>query len=102
MIEILSLLAFIQITAHSVVAQMQPGTAGIGPWPREFGNYLLTQVIPFAAPILIGVMGNRELRFRVFPQGLSDLAASGLKNESNDLRRYEPRQKRQHGGRSKS
>jgi hypothetical protein len=62
------LLEFIQITAHSVMARMQPGTAGIGTWPNQFGSYLLTQVIPFAAPILIGVIGNRELRFRVFPQ----------------------------------
>jgi len=88
MTEVLSLMVFIEITAHSVVAQMQPGPAGGSEWPREFGNYLLTQVIPFAAPVLIAAMSNRELRFRVFPCGLFDPTTSrGLKTKSNGLRK---------------
>jgi hypothetical protein len=67
-VEVLSLLGFLEITAHSVLAQMHPAANWLGSWPRELGNYLLMQVIPFVAPILIAVASHRELRSHVFPQ----------------------------------
>ena len=68
MIEVFSLLGFVEIAAHSVLAKMHPASNWLGAWPREFGNYLLMQVIPFVAPVLVAVMSHRELRAQVFPQ----------------------------------
>lgn len=71
-IEILSMLGFIEITAHSVLLQMLSPTADTSRWPSHFANYLLTQVIPFAAPVLVAVASRRELRSCVIPHGLFD------------------------------
>lgn len=94
LVEVLSMLGFIEISAHSVVAQMQTASASVGHWPREFGNYLLTQVVPFAAPVLIALTSHRELRSRIFPSGLSEPAACGSKIAADGLRARKPRQKR--------
>ncbi len=65
-IEVFSLFGFIQITAQVVLAQMDPSASGLPPWPRDFCSYLLTQVIPFAAPFLTAVASSSELRRQVF------------------------------------
>jgi hypothetical protein len=71
LIELLSLLALIDITAHSVTVQMELGPTGFGAWPTELAEYLLIQVIPFAAPVVIAVASHRELRLRIFAHGPS-------------------------------
>lgn len=98
-IEVFSLLGFTEIMAQSVLSKMEPSAVALGPWPREFGTYLLTQVIPFAAPLLIMVACHRELRRRIFPRELSEpvpnLATSPHPSppEPAARRKREPRQK---------
>lgn len=65
-IEVFSLLGFVEITAQSLLSQMDPSARGLAPWPRDFSSYLLTQVIPFAAPLVIAVASSRELRRQIF------------------------------------
>ena len=102
LVEVLSLLGFIEITAHSVATQMEHIAAGSNKWPSEFGNYLLTQVIPFAAPVLIAVISRRDLRSQVFPEGLVKPDDWKSKIEQSGTRSGKRRPARNQSGDSKS
>lgn len=84
-IQVFSLLGFIEITAHSVLAQMEHAAPGEGKWLGGFGNYLLTQVIPFAAPVVVAVISHRDLYSKVFPRDLPEATerSSGLEAGSH-------------------
>lgn len=67
LVEVLSLLALVEIGAHAAIAQMRPSPGGLDAWLREFGNDLIVGVIPFAAPVLAAVALHPGLRSQIFP-----------------------------------
>jgi hypothetical protein len=66
-VEVISLLALVEIGAHAAIAQMRPSADGLDAWLREFGNDLIVGVIPFAAPVLAAVAFHPGLRSQIFP-----------------------------------
>ena len=66
-VEVLSLLALVEITAYAVVAQWHSSPDGLAAWLRDVGNKLIVGVIPFAAPVLAAVALHPELRSQIFP-----------------------------------
>jgi len=67
LVEVISLLALVEIGAHAAIAQMRPAAGGLDNWLREFGNDLIVGVIPFAAPVLAAVAFHPGLRSQIFP-----------------------------------
>lgn len=67
-IEVLSLIAFAALIGHSVAAQRALSYSSFARWFTEFANYLLVDVIPFLAPVLLAVVLDRDLRSRMFSQ----------------------------------
>jgi hypothetical protein len=66
-VEVISLLALVEIGAHAAIAQIRPSVDGLDAWLREFGNDLIVGVIPFAAPVLAAVAFHPGLRSQIFP-----------------------------------
>lgn len=69
-VEILSLLLEVEITAYAALAQLHGAAggagSGFGAWFRDFADRLIVGVVPFAAPIVAAVALHRELRMQVF------------------------------------
>ncbi|MGD1094459.1 MAG: hypothetical protein ABSB35_21015 [Bryobacteraceae bacterium] len=55
LIEVLSLLAQVEMTAHGAAAGLRLSADGLAAWSRNFGNRLVVGVVPFAAPVLAAV-----------------------------------------------
>lgn len=100
-IEVLSLLGFVEITAHSVAAQMEHAAAGNSKWFGEFGNYLLTQVIPFAAPVVVAVITHGDLYSKVFREDFPGPAERSSGLEAHPIRVDKRRRRRNQGGPSR-
>jgi hypothetical protein len=66
-VEVLSLMALVEITAYAVVAQWHPPAGALAAWSREAGTNLVVGVIPFAAPVLTAVALHPGLRAQIFP-----------------------------------
>ena len=76
LIEVLSLLAQVEMMAYAILAQLHlasnaPATWSLGTsfgmWSRELGTRLIAGVIPFAAPVVAAVALNHSLRSQIFP-----------------------------------
>ncbi len=65
-IEVLSLIAFAALIGHSIAAQRASSYSALDRWFTEFANYLLVDVIPFLAPVLLAILLDRDLRSRIF------------------------------------
>jgi hypothetical protein len=69
MVEALSLAVFIEIASSNMQAHMHPGAEGVkglAGWAREWGDYMVVNVVPFAAPVLAAISMHAELRARIF------------------------------------
>jgi len=66
LIEVLSLLAQVEMTAYGAAAELHLSADGLAEWSRNFGNRLVIGVVPFAAPVLAAVGLHRELRSQIF------------------------------------
>ena len=66
-IELLLLLAFAQIGARKAAAQYAGAGDATGQWIRQVGEYLVVNVLPYAAPFVVALSLHRELRGAVFP-----------------------------------
>ena len=63
--ETLLLLGWIEISASNVMVQWRSGAAGQARWWSAFGEYLVTDVMPFFAPVAIALAVLRDLRLLV-------------------------------------
>ena len=67
-IEVMSLLAYVVITAHGVAEQLHPPVVdGLARWARDFGAGLIVNVIPFVTPVIAAVAFHPDLRSQMFP-----------------------------------
>ena len=66
MLEIVLLLVFVEISARNVVGQLAQSLDGWTKWWLHFGDYLVVNVIPYAAPFLIAIPLHPELRRQIF------------------------------------
>lgn len=66
LIEVLSLLAQVEMTAYGAAAQLHLSADGLAEWSRNVASRLVVGVIPFAAPVLAAVGLHRELRSQIF------------------------------------
>jgi hypothetical protein len=64
--ELVMLLIFAQISAHTAVAGLAAGEDATGKWARQVGEYLFVNVLPYAAPFVIALSLHRELREEIF------------------------------------
>jgi hypothetical protein len=83
-IQVVSLLAQVEIEAYSVLAQLHLTEGGLvtrlSGWARQFGNNLLVGVIPFATPVVAAVVLHGDLRSQIFaPQGAPRSAVRNLR-----------------------
>jgi hypothetical protein len=69
LLEIALVVCFVQISAHKVAAQMHPAQGQAASWLLRFSEYMVVNVIPFAAPFLIAVALHRELRWQMLGWG---------------------------------
>jgi hypothetical protein len=65
-LEIVLVVCFVQISAHKVAAQFYPPQGQAASWLLRFGEYMVVNVIPYAAPFLIAIALHRELRWQMF------------------------------------
>ena len=66
-LEVALLLAFMEISARNVAAQLSQSQDGLLKWALRLGDYLVVNVIPFAGPFLIATALHRDLRQRALP-----------------------------------
>lgn len=66
LIEALSLLAQVEMSAYAGAAQLRLSTGGLAAWLRDFGSRLVVGVVPFATPVLAAIGLHRELRSQIF------------------------------------
>ncbi len=65
-IGIASFVVFAEVTAYSTLAQIRHHESAIRHWLLEVIYYLVTAVIPYAAPVVSAVWLHPELRSRIF------------------------------------
>jgi hypothetical protein len=66
--ETLMLLALARLAARKVAARMAPGAQdAFGGWLAHVGEYLVVDVLPYAAPFLIALALHRGLRSQILP-----------------------------------
>ena len=66
-VEVAMLLVFAEISARNTAAQLAGGEDGAGKWARQFGEYLLASVLPYATPFVVALSLHRGLRAEIFP-----------------------------------
>ena len=69
LVEALSLLAQVEITAYAATAQLHLSTDGLAAWLRDFGGRLVVGATSFATPVLAAIGIHRELRSQIFTYG---------------------------------
>ena len=69
LLEIVLVVCFVQISAYKVAAQMQPAQGQAASWLLRFSEYMVVNVIPYAAPFLIAIALHRELRWQMLGWG---------------------------------
>jgi hypothetical protein len=65
-IELAMLLTFAHITAWNAVAQMAGEVDAGEKWVRAVGDYLITNVFPYVAPVIVAMLVHSELRKEIF------------------------------------
>jgi hypothetical protein len=73
-LEIVLVVWFVEISAHKVAAQLYAPQSGTASWLLRFGEYLVVNVIPYAAPFLIAIALHRELRWQMLRWGSAEAA----------------------------
>ena len=66
-VEVTMLLVFAEISARNTAAQLAGGEDAVGKWARQFGEYLLASVLPYATPFVVALWLHRGLRAEIFP-----------------------------------
>src|ERR1035438_8953387 len=66
-VELAMLLAFAEISARNTAAQLSGGADAVGKWARQFGEYLLASVLPYATPFVVALWLHRGLRAEILP-----------------------------------
>jgi hypothetical protein len=66
-VEVAMLLVFAEISARGTAAQLVGGEDAAGKWARQFGEYLLASVLPYATPFVVALSLHRELGAEIFP-----------------------------------
>jgi hypothetical protein len=66
-VEVAMLLAFAEISARGTAAQLAGGEDAAGKWARQFGEYLLASVLPYATPFVVALSLHRGLAAEIFP-----------------------------------
>jgi hypothetical protein len=66
-IELLLLLGFVQIGARNAAAQYAGIEDATGKWLRQFGEYLVVNMLPYAVPFAVALSLHRDLRGEIFP-----------------------------------
>jgi hypothetical protein len=66
-VEVAMLLVFAEISARNTAAQLGGGEDAVGKWARQFGEYLLASVLPYATPFVVALSLHRGLRAEIFP-----------------------------------
>ena len=66
-VEVAMLLVFAEISARNTAAQLAGGADAVGKWARQFGEYLLASVLPYATPFVVALSVHRGLRAEIFP-----------------------------------
>ena len=66
-VEVAMLLVFAEISARNTAAQLSGGEDAVGKWARQFGEYLLASVLPYATPFVVALSLHRGLRAEIFP-----------------------------------
>ncbi len=67
--ELALLLVFARITAVGAACQLAGGGDATGKWIRNFGVYLVVNVLPYAIPFIVALSLHRDLRREVFAMG---------------------------------
>ena len=75
-LEIALAVCFVEITAFKVAAQLYPPQGQTASWLLRFGEYMVVNVIPFAAPFLIAIGLHRELRWQILRWGSAEAEPS--------------------------
>jgi hypothetical protein len=65
-LEIVLLLCFLEISAHNIALQWSASRSDFAKWSLRFGEYLVVNVIPYLAPVVVVLALHRELRVEVF------------------------------------
>ena len=78
LLEILLVVCFVEISAHKVAAQFYPPQGDTASWFLRFGEYMVVNVIPFAAPFLIAIGLHRELRWQMLRWGSAEAESAVL------------------------
>jgi hypothetical protein len=73
-LEIVLVVCFVELSAHKVAAQLYPPQGQTASWLLRFGEYLVVNVIPYAAPFLIAIALHRELRWQMLRWGSAEAA----------------------------
>ena len=66
-VELAMFLAFAEISARNTAAQLAGGADAVGKWARQFGEYLLASVLPYATPFVVALSLHRGLRAEILP-----------------------------------
>jgi uncharacterized BrkB/YihY/UPF0761 family membrane protein len=66
-VEVAMLLAFAEISARGTAAQLAGNEDAAGKWARQFGEYLLASVLPYATPFVVALSLHRGLGAEIFP-----------------------------------
>jgi hypothetical protein len=68
-LEVIMLLVFIEISAHRAAAQMAGVEDETSRYIRRFGEYMVVNVVPYAAPFLIAISLHVDLRRQILGWG---------------------------------
>jgi hypothetical protein len=66
-VELLLLLAFVQIGARNAAAQYAGAEDAVGKWSRQVCEYLVVNVLPYTVPFVVALSLHPGLRGAVFP-----------------------------------
>lgn len=91
-IGVVSLVLFAEAMAYNSLGQMRPDTGALARWVRDLGYYLVTAVVPYAAPVIAAVWLHPWLRLQIFsPPAAVDAPIDARKQARKQSRKHVPR-----------
>jgi hypothetical protein len=94
-VELLLLLAFVQIGARNAAAQYAGSQDEVGRWFRRAAEYLVVNVLPYAVPFVVALSLHRGLREAIFPlkeAGNLDVERTGSPRRHKDTKKTKRKQ----------
>jgi hypothetical protein len=94
-VELLLLLAFVQIGARNAAAQYAGSQDEVGRWFRRAAEYLVVNVLPSAVPFVVALSLHRGLREAIFPlkeAGNLDVERTGSPRRHKDTKKTKRKQ----------